>query len=203
MQRSRSARLRWRSAIIVAAGVSLWTGHSGMPAQAADGWVGTWSTAEVGRPQSPLPPVPLLPPFMANQCPPSPAPAAVLPPQGQTFAPLPFVHFTNQTLRQIVHTSIGGTKVRVLISNAYGSAPVTIGAGHIALREKEGSIQGESGGTLTFSSRATMTIPAGATAYSDPVDFTVPSMADLAIDFYLPGNTSGATMFSMHNGAFP
>jgi lysophospholipase L1-like esterase len=138
---------------------------------------------------------------MANQCSPSPAPAAT-PPPGQTFAPLPFVHFTNQTLRQIVHTSIGGIKVRVLISNAYGSAPVTIGAGHIALREKEGSIQGASGGTLTFSGRATMTIPAGAAIYSDPVNLTLPAMVDLAIDLYLPGDTSAATMFTTHNGAF-
>jgi lysophospholipase L1-like esterase len=92
--------------------------------------------------------------------------------------------------------------VRVLISNAYGSTPVTIGAGHIALREKGGSIQGASGGTLTFSGRATMTIPAGATVYSDPVNLTVPAMADLAIDLYLPGDTSAATMFTMHNGAF-
>src|SRR5438034_68882 len=88
----------------------------------------TFSTAEVGRPQSPLPPVPLLPPFMPNQCPTPPTPT-IAPPPGQSFAPLPFIHFTNQTLRQIVHTSIGGTKVRVLISNAYGTAPVTIGAG--------------------------------------------------------------------------
>jgi hypothetical protein len=108
----------------------------------------------------------------------------------------------NQTLRQMVHTSIGGTKVRVLISNAYGSAPVTIGAGHIALREKGGSIQGASGGTLTFSGRATMTVPAGATVYSDPVNLTVPAMADLAVDLYLPGDTSAATMLTMHNGAF-
>jgi hypothetical protein len=88
--------------------------------------------------------------------------------------------------------------VRVLISNAYGSAPVTIGAGHIALREKGGSIQGASGGTLTFSGRATMTIPAGSTVYSDPVNLTVPAMADLAIDLYLPGDTSGATTLTIY-----
>jgi hypothetical protein len=124
-----------------------------------------------------------------------------MPPQGQSFAPLPFTHFTNQTLRQIVHTSIGGAKVRVLISNAYGTAPVTISAAHIALRDKESSIRGASGGTLAFSGRPTMTIPAGAIAYSDPVNLTVPAMADLAIDLYLPGNTTGAAMFTMHNGA--
>jgi len=125
-----------------------------------------------------------------------------VPPPGQAFAPLPFTHFTNQTLRQIVHTTIGGAKVRVLISNAYGTAPVTIGAGHIALRDKEDSIREASAGALAFSGRPTMTIPAGAVAYSDPVNLTVPAMADLAIDLYLPGNTGGAAMFTMHNGAF-
>jgi len=201
MARSSSAQLRWRRAIIVAAGLNLWAAHGGMLAQAADGWIGTWSTAEVGRPLSPLPPAPLLPPFMANQCPTAPT-LAVMPPPGQSFAPLPFTHFTNQTLRQIVHTSIGGAKARVLISNSYGTASVTIGAAHIALRDKEGSIQGSSGGALTFSGRPTMTIPAGAIAYSDPVNLSVPALGDLAIDLYLPGNTSGAAMFTMHNGAF-
>src|SRR5438093_13505803 len=48
MQRSSSARVRWRGAIIVAAGLGLWTGHGGMPAHVADGWYGTCSTSEVG-----------------------------------------------------------------------------------------------------------------------------------------------------------
>src|SRR5258708_6642699 len=157
MPRSSSAQLRWRMAIIVAAGLNFWVAD-GMPAQAADGWIGTWSTAEVGRPVSPLPPAPLLPPFMANQCP-TPPTSAVTPPPGQSFAPLPFTHFTNQTLRQIVHTSIGGAKVRVLISNAYGTAPVTIGTAHIALRAKEGSIRGPSVGPPTSTRRPPITIP--------------------------------------------
>src|SRR5262249_15053769 len=75
-------------------------------------------------------------------------------------------------------------------------------AGHIALRDKEGTIQTPSGGALTFSGRPTMTVPAGAVVYSDPVNLTVPTMADLAIDLYLPGSTNTATMFTMHNGAF-
>jgi hypothetical protein len=113
MRRSNLAQLSWRLAALVAAELGLLIVHGGIPAQAADQWVGTWSMAEVGRPQSPLPPAPLFPPFTLNQCSPSPAPAvATPPPPGQTFAPLPFVHFTNQTLRQIIHTSIGGTKVQ-------------------------------------------------------------------------------------------
>src|ERR1700674_2629148 len=95
--------------------------------RAGERWVGTWATAEVARPQNPLPPAP--------------APTPVAPPAGQTFAPLPFTHFTNQTLRQIVHTSIGGSKARVVLTNAYGTAPVTVGAAYVPLRAKEGAIQ--------------------------------------------------------------
>ena len=108
----------------------------------ADRWVGTWATAEVGRAQNPFPPAPAPPPpFMANtRCAAPPAPP-VPPPAGQSFGPQPFLHFTNQTLRQIVHSSIGGSRARVVLSNAYGTAPITIGAAHLALREKENAIQ--------------------------------------------------------------
>ena len=164
-------------------------------------WVGTWTTSEVGRPQDPTPPAPTLRPFMANtRCPAPPAPP-VASPQGQTFAPPPFIHFTNQTLRQIVHTSIGGSKARVVLSNAYGTAPVTIGAAHIALRDKQGAIQNASGRPLTFGGRPSMTIPANAVMYSDPVNLTVPPMADLAIDLYLPGSTNAPATLTMHGGA--
>ena len=169
---------------------------------AGDRWVGTWATAEVGRPQNPSPPAAALPPFMANTRCPAPSAPPVASPPGQTFAPMPFVHFTNQTLRQIVHTSIGGSKARVVLSNAYGTAPVTIGAAHIALREKDGAIQAASGRPLTFSGKPTITIPANAVMYSDPVNLTVPQMADLAIDVYLPGTTNAPGTLTMHNSAF-
>jgi lysophospholipase L1-like esterase len=164
-------------------------------------WVSTWTTAEVGRPQTPALPAQAPPPFMANtRCPAPPAPP-VAPPPGQTFAPPPFIHFTNQTLRQIVHTSIGGSKARVVFSNAYGTAPVTIGAAHIALRDTQGAIQAASGGPLTFSGKPTVTIPANAVMYSDPVNLTVPPLSDLAIDLYLPGTTNAPATLTMHGGA--
>jgi len=168
----------------------------------ADRWVGTWATAEVGRPQNPVPPPPALRPFMANtrcQAPPA-APASTS--AGQTPAPPPFPHFTNQTLRQIVRSSIGGSKARVVLSNAYGTTPVTVGAAHIALRDRQGAIQTASGRALTFSGKPTMTIPANAVIYSDPVALTVPPLADLAIDLYLPGTTNVPGTVTMHGGAF-
>jgi len=138
---------------------------------------------------------------MVNTRCPAPAAPPVAPPPGQTFAPPPYIHFTNQTLRQIVHTSIGGSKARVVLSNAYGTAPVTIGGAHIALRDKEGAIQAASGRPLTFSGKPTITIPANAVMYSDPVSLTVPQTADLAIDLYLPGTTNSPATLTMHGGA--
>src|SRR5262245_12946721 len=168
----------------------------------AERWVGTWATAEVGRPQNPIPPAgPLLRPFMTNTRCPAPATPPVAPPPGQTFAPPPYVHFTNQTLRQIVHATIGGSKARVVLSNAYGTAPVTIGAAHIALRDKQGAIQAGSGRPLTFSGQPTMTIPANALIYSDPVVMAVPPLSDLAIDLYLPGTTNTPAAPTLHGGA--
>jgi lysophospholipase L1-like esterase len=166
-----------------------------------DRWVGTWATAEVGRPQNPTPPAPAPRPFMPNtRCPAPPAPAVSAAP-AQTFAPPPFIQFTNQTLRQIVRTSIGGAKMRVVLTNAYGTGPVTVGAAHIALRDAQGSIQTASGRPLTFSGQPTMTIPANAVVYSDAVTLTVAPMADLAIDLYLPGTTNTPATITMHGGA--
>ena len=127
---------------------------------------------------------------MPNQCQPGPQPAAA------------FVHFSNQTLRQIVHTSIGGSRVRVVLSNRYGTSPLAIGAAHVALRDKESEIQRASGRPLTFGGRPAATIPPGAVAYSDPVNLTVPETGDLAIDLYLPGNTDTPAPLTMHVGAF-
>jgi lysophospholipase L1-like esterase len=112
------------------------------------------------------------------------------------------VHFNNQTLRQIVHTSIGGSSVRVVLSNAYGTAPLTIGAAHIALRGKDSAIQTAAGHSLSFSGRPGVTIPANAVVYSDPVNLAVPPVADLAIDLYLPGTTDTPVPLTMHNNAF-
>jgi lysophospholipase L1-like esterase len=190
------------TAVAVALGMLTLGGVIRAQSGTGDRWQATWMTAEVGRPQTPPPPAPALAPFMANtRCPAAPAPAPVAPPAGQTFAPPPFTQFTNQTLRQVVHSSIGGSKARVVLSNAYGTATVMIGAASVALRDKEGSIQAASSRTLTFSGKPTMTIPANAVVYSDPVNLPVPQGSDLAIDLYLPGTTSTAVAITMHNGA--
>src|SRR5579862_4859210 len=54
--------------------------------------------------------------------------------------PAPITGFHNQTVRMVLRTSIGGSRVRLQLSNLFGSAPLTVGAAHVALREKESSI---------------------------------------------------------------
>ena len=141
---------------------------------------------------------------MRNACPAPPPPATppVTPPAGTTFAPPPFVHFTNQTLRQIIRTSTGGSRVRVVLSNTFGNTALTIGAAHIALRENDEVIRTGQGKPLTFSGRSTITIPANAVVYSDPVALTVPPLSDFAVDLYLPGTTNTAAPLAVHTGAF-
>jgi lysophospholipase L1-like esterase len=104
--------------------------------------------------------------------------------------------FTDQTVRLIVHSSIGGNRVRIRLSNEMGSTPLRIGAAHIALRASGAAngadTQAGTDRALTFSGNASITIPPGAPVLSDPVDLNVPALSDLAISLYLPG-TVGAT----------
>jgi lysophospholipase L1-like esterase len=100
--------------------------------------------------------------------------------------------FENQTLRQIVHTSIGGDQVRVRLST-FGAPALEIGAAHIALRDADSAIVASSDRTLTFGGRSSVTIPAGATIISDAVDLEVPPLSDLTVSLFVPGQTGPAT----------
>jgi lysophospholipase L1-like esterase len=100
--------------------------------------------------------------------------------------------FENQTIREIVHVSIGGDSLRVRLSNAFGGEPVLIGAAHIALREANSSIVSGTDRPLTFGGKPSIVIPANALVLSDPVNLKTPALADLAISIFLPQHVSGA-----------
>jgi lysophospholipase L1-like esterase len=104
---------------------------------------------------------------------------------------------TDATVRLIVRTSIGGSRVRIRVSNEMGTAPLRIGAGHIALRANGSTVVASSSRVLTFGGRTSITIPAGAPALSDPVSLTVPAMSDLAVSLYLPGTVQATTVHDL------
>jgi lysophospholipase L1-like esterase len=90
------------------------------------------------------------------------------------------------TLREVVHVSLGGETVRVRFSNLYGKDPLIIGAAEIAKTEKGAAIVAGSGKALTFHGQATVAIPAGALAISDPVSFPLAPVSDATVSFFLP-----------------
>jgi lysophospholipase L1-like esterase len=110
---------------------------------------------------------------------------------GTAFAPSR--SFENQTIRQIVHTSIGGSKVRVRLSNQYGPGALIVGSARVALMSSGDTIVPASDRALTFNGQSTIAIPAGSVAISDPVSLVVGNNADLAISLYVPQNTGEAT----------
>ena len=115
------------------------------------------------------------------------------PPRAPVFAGT----FNNQTARMVLHTSIGGNRVRVHLSNTFGATPVTIGAAHIALRSQDSAIVAGSDHPLMFNGAASVTIPVGAEMLSDPVNLNVPALSDVAISVYAPGETGPASTHSL------
>lgn len=98
--------------------------------------------------------------------------------------------FGNQTLRQIVHTSVGGNQVRVRLST-FGASALVVGAAHIALRDSGAAIVPGSDRVLTFSGNPSITIPASAVVLSDPVGLDVPALGDLAVSLFVPAAATG------------
>ena len=101
--------------------------------------------------------------------------------------------FANQTVRMIVRTSLGGSRVRVELSNMLNAQPVDIGAVHIAIHKGRGVILEGMDRALTFGGSSSFTIPAGAMAVSDPVNLDVAPLSDLAVSIYLPRETGPPT----------
>lgn len=91
------------------------------------------------------------------------------------------------TLRQIVHLSLGGTEIRVHLSNRYGAAPIKFASVHVAKAVAAGSAMIEVGSdkAVSFLGEPDVTIPAGADYVSDPVNLAVAPLSDLAISIHL------------------
>ena len=149
---------RWAELVVLAVAL---IGLAAAPSDAlgaeADNWIGTWAAS----------PQPIW--------------------DADFFAPINIPRsMRDQTARQIARVSIGGSRVRVVLSNEYGTRPLTIGAAHVALAGTGSSIVAGSDRPLTFSGNASFTIPPGAPAVSDPVDLSVAPLSNLAVTLFLP-----------------
>ncbi len=102
--------------------------------------------------------------------------------------------FQAQTIRQVIRASIGGSQVRIRLSNLYGSAPVTIGPVRIATSQGGSAIRAGSDRLVTFGGHPSVTIPSGAEALSDAVAFPIGALANIAVSLYVPGRVDASTI---------
>ncbi len=124
---------------------------------------------------------------------------------------LPVDDLRDSTVRQIFHLSIGGAALRVHISNAFGTESLHVTAAHIArpVSISAPAIDPASDSALTFAGEKDVTIPPGAEFVSDPVDFSVAPLSDLAVTYHLafpPATETGhpgsrATTYVVHGDA--
>jgi len=109
----------------------------------------------------------------------------------------PLLNIDRQTVRQRVRLSAGGGKLRVRLSNEYGSTPLTIGAATVALSKDAVTVQADSLRSLTFDGRASVTVAPGAPVLSDAVDLAVAAGAEISISLYFPDRVTTPTLHGL------
>ncbi|MGO8758218.1 MAG: SGNH/GDSL hydrolase family protein [Terracidiphilus sp.] len=102
--------------------------------------------------------------------------------------------FENQTVRMVVRPTIGGRRIRIQLSNTFGTSTLTVGAAHVALVKEGGRILPGSDHLLTFGGETSVKIPPGAPVLSDPVDLPVAAFAEVAVSIFLPNKELGDTV---------
>ena len=104
-----------------------------------------------------------------------------------------YAGFSNQTVRNIIYTSVGGDELRVQVSNTFGTAPLTVGGVSVGAVLDGAQLAPGTARTVTFHGSTSVTIPAGAQVLSDPVAMRVAPLQELAVSLYLPDATGPAT----------
>jgi len=143
---------------------------------AGEHWVATWATSQDMAPTTPDRPV--LPPDMKR-------------PDFQNMKgvkrPSPNIPtgVENQTVRMVVHSSIGGGRMCIELANAFGKSSVSVGSVHVAAASAGGAINSGTDRPLTFSGRESFELRPGAIVVSDPVDFDLKPMSDLAVSVFV------------------
>jgi lysophospholipase L1-like esterase len=115
-------------------------------------------------------------------------------PQVAAAGTLAAVGFDNQTVREIIFSSVGGDQIRLELTNVFGAAPLRVGHVTVAVAGPGAAVQPGTSHKVTYRGGASFQIPAGAQTLSDPVAMRVRPLQDLAVSVYLPGLTGTATL---------
>ncbi|THA72106.1 SGNH/GDSL hydrolase family protein [Streptomyces sp. A0642] len=122
--------------------------------------------------------------------------------------PAPFTQadsvLADTTLRQTVHVSAGGDHIRLRFSNAFGGAVLPLTKVSVALpldgRAGTGAVREGTTRRVTFGGASSVTVPAGAQAVSDPLDFRVEPGTNLTATVYL-ATGQASTALTSHPGS--
>jgi lysophospholipase L1-like esterase len=115
------------------------------------------------------------------------------PEQADPDAQEPMLNLEDQTIRERVRLSVGGSRIRIRLSNEFGTSPLLIGSVTVGVPRDSASVSADSIRVVTFGRRGSITIPSGAPALSDPVDLSVPYGAQISISLYLPKGVPTST----------
>lgn len=97
------------------------------------------------------------------------------------------------TMQQFVRVSTGGKKIRVRFSNAFGTTPLIISNAQVAIATAVGAAKTGTSELVTFDGKNSVSVPPGALMVSDPIDFNLPDLGDVAITTVLDGVPQGIT----------
>lgn len=124
---------------------------------------------------------------------------------------LPIDDLRDASVRQIVHLSVGGPALRVHLSNAFGTEALHFTSVHIArpLSPASSAIDPTTDRALKFAGSEDVTVPPGAEIVSDPLEYSLAQLSDVAVSFHLdapPSRETGhpgsrATTYYVHGDA--
>jgi lysophospholipase L1-like esterase len=106
----------------------------------------------------------------------------------------PLLNIDNQTVRERVRASIGGSQIRLRFSNEFGSSPLLIGAATVAIPTNASTVKEESIRNVTFEGRNSIEIPAGTPVLSDPISLQLTPGAEISISIYFPNRLTTPTL---------
>jgi lysophospholipase L1-like esterase len=114
----------------------------------------------------------------------------------------------NATVRNIARVTLGGTRVRIRLSNPLSTdTSLVVGAAYVAIQKPDAAVSAQlvpgTNRRLTFSGKPGVTIPPKTDfVYSDPVDLPVKAQQNVAVSLYLPAATEPGASAATWNSSY-
>jgi hypothetical protein len=109
----------------------------------------------------------------------------------------PLLKIGDQTVRERMRVSVGGTQIRIRLSNEFGSTPLIIGSATVALPTSPTGIKASSIHAVTFNGSNSVTIPAGAPILSDPIALPIAPEVEISLSLYFPKRVATPTIHGL------